>query len=379
MRKFDYIIIGTGASGLQLAWRMSKDAFFKDKKVLMIDKELDKGNDRTWCFWEKGKGEWEDILYKSWDSIYFGSQWFEKTIKVAPYQYKMIRSASYYQKLWEDIQNCSNFEFLKAEFLNLKDSGESVQVLTSQETFEAKKVFSSIFTKPLNKENNYPFLKQHFVGWFVKTQKPFFAPTVATFMDFRIPQNGNTRFMYVLPKNEHEALVEYTLFSEQLLEKSAYEKGIEDYLNAKGIEDYEIIEKEAGVIPMTSYKFHKKNTKNVLYIGTAGGWTKASTGYTFKNIEKKTLQLINYLKKKDDFSKFQKINKFWYKDLLMLKVLKDDNSYGEKLFSDLFRKNSIQQLFKFLDEESSNVEITKLMRSVDTKRFVKAILSMLFK
>jgi lycopene beta-cyclase len=32
---------------------------------------------------------------------------------------------------------------------------------------------------------------------------------------------------------------------------------------------------------MTCYPL-EKNTQRVLNIGTAGGWTKASTGYTFK-------------------------------------------------------------------------------------------------
>ena len=55
MNKYDYIIIGAGASGLLLADAMGNDSFFADKKILILDKEAKKTNDRTWCYWEKGK------------------------------------------------------------------------------------------------------------------------------------------------------------------------------------------------------------------------------------------------------------------------------------------------------------------------------------
>ena len=73
MTNYDYIILGAGASGLMLAYRMASDTFFDDKSILIIDKEKQKGNDRTWCFWENGEGEWDDILTKTWSKIYFGS------------------------------------------------------------------------------------------------------------------------------------------------------------------------------------------------------------------------------------------------------------------------------------------------------------------
>ena len=39
MQDYDYIIIGAGASGLMMAYRMSKDSFFDDKSILILDKE----------------------------------------------------------------------------------------------------------------------------------------------------------------------------------------------------------------------------------------------------------------------------------------------------------------------------------------------------
>jgi len=98
-------------------------------------------------------------------------------------------------------------------------------------------------------------------------------------MDFSVAQKGNCRFMYVLPTSETEALLEYTLFSQNLLPKTAYEEAIKEYLHKLGVTNYTITAREQGSIPMTTYDFTQHNSARILHIGTAGGWTKASTGY----------------------------------------------------------------------------------------------------
>ncbi len=379
MTTSDYIILGAGASGLLLAYRMSQDAFYDDKSILIIDKIKDKGNDRTWCFWESGAGEWDDVLHKRWENIYFGSDWLNKQIDILPYEYKMIRSASFYQKLWKTIDEKPNISFLQAEVSKVETLENGVIVHTNSETFKASKAFNSlIFNDEYKTQTKFPVLQQHFIGWFIKTETPQFDDSVATFMDFKIPQNGNTRFMYILPTSKTDALFEYTLFSEKLLEKSEYENAIKDYLKQKGIEDYIITETEIGSIPMTAYPFSKQNTQHILNIGTAGGWTKASTGYTFMNTTKKTKALVEFLKTESDVSKFVKRTKFWYYDLLMLDVLYGHNSFGAKMFSSLFKKTKVTTIFKFLDEESTLGEDLKVITSVPPKRFTQALFRRLF-
>ncbi|MGB3774526.1 MAG: lycopene cyclase, partial [Leeuwenhoekiella sp.] len=56
---FNYIILGAGLSGLGLAVKFISDPFFKDKKILLLDKEEKLKNDRTWCFWHRGDSEYE--------------------------------------------------------------------------------------------------------------------------------------------------------------------------------------------------------------------------------------------------------------------------------------------------------------------------------
>ena len=380
MTQLSYIILGAGASGLMLAYRMSQDSYFDDKSILIIDQVKDKGNDRTWCYWEEGEGEWDDLLSKKWPKVFFGSEDFTNTLDISPYTYKMIRSQKFYHKLLRSIEQKSNFIFVEDSVKKYSEVDNGVKVVTNKSTYFGLKLLNSIPDKTVyEKQQKYPVLKQHFVGWFIKTKTDCFDDSMATFMDFNIPQKGNTRFMYVLTIDKKTALFEYTLFSKDLLENSEYEDAIKDYLKEKKVTDFEILEKENGAIPMTSFKFQELNSKSILNIGTAGGWTKASTGYTFYNTSKKTKDLVIFLKKEDDLSMFARRTKFWFYDLLLLDVLANNNDKGSALFASIFKKVKVKTILKFLGEDSNIREDLKIITSVSPKPFILAIVKRFFK
>ncbi|MDG1760749.1 MAG: lycopene cyclase family protein [Flavobacteriaceae bacterium] len=379
-RAYDYIIGGGGASGLYLASVLADHPIYKDFKGLIIDPKTSYENDRTWCFWEKGLGAWDELIFKQWDTIKFKSDSLNKNVSINPFQYKMIRSKEVYSSLLERIKKHPNIEFCHEKIVHYSDEGVRVLVSTEHHTFSSKKMFSSILNWDLIKsQTKYPLLQQHFVGWFVKTSHPIFDKQKATFMDFSVSQKKNTRFMYVLPFSDSEALIEYTLFSKDLLSLEEYENSIDEYLVQMGAGEYSIAEKEQGSIPMTAFPFEKRNTKNILHIGSAGGWTKPTTGFTFKNIERKTNELSDFLEIRSDFSKFTKSNRFRFYDLLFLDVLHRYNEKGSMLFSKLFQKNSAQRIFRFLDEQSSIKEEVKLMRTMPTGLFILAFIRRLFR
>jgi lycopene beta-cyclase len=374
MSQYDYIITGSGASGLMLAYRMANDSFFDNSSILIIDKEKKNSDDRTWCFWENGEGEWDELLHKSWDKILFESNTYKNTIPLQSYAYKMLRSGVFYDKLWNFINTKNNIRFIEDTVVNIKGSEDGAIVETLKSKYFTTKLLNSIdLNKKYTLQKKYPVLLQHFCGWFIETDKISFDDSTATFMDFTVDQKRNTRFMYVLPISPNKALFEYTLFSKEVLTKEEYESELLKYLAIKSITEYTITEIEQGVIPMTSYKFWEQNSKNILHIGTVGGWTKASTGYTFKNTSKKTIQLIAFLKAENDFTHFRKKTRFWWYDLLLIDVLSSYNHLGSKLFSTLFKRNSLKNVFRFLDEETIFIEDLRIMLSMPPLRFIKAL------
>lgn len=390
IKHFNYIFTGSGLSALMTVYKMVLSGKFSDKSILLLDQNSKKTNDRTWCFWAKEETIWDSIIFKKWDSALFADENFKRDLALKPYQYNKIRGLDFYNFVFETLSKHSNISFLNEKVTDINELETHVFVGTEENRYTCDFLFNSIYTKAFaENQTNYPVLQQHFIGWFVKSEYEIFNPEQATFMDFSLEQRGNTRFMYVLPVSKTEALVEYTLFSEKLLPKEEYENEIQLYLKKLGTKNFEIIEKEQGSIPMTSYLFWKKNTKRVLNIGTAGGWTKASTGFTFRNSDKKSSELVEFLcapstplrmtSESIKMSSFHKKSRFWFYDLLLLDILYRHNELGSTIFSSLFRKGNPALIFKFLDEETNLIEDFQVILKCPKVPFIKALLRVIFK
>jgi lycopene beta-cyclase len=379
MQHYHYIFTGSGLSALMTVYELLLSGKFNDKSILLIDENTKKTNDRTWCFWDEDN-LFDEIALKKWNQAVFANEKFNRVLELTPYQYKKINGLDFYELILKKISEHKNIHFLNEKVVNFTELGNHCFVKTEQETFTCNKIFNSIYNpEVVTAQNKFPLIQQHFVGWFIKSKEAVFTPNCATFMDFSVEQKGNTRFMYVLPTSENEALLEYTLFSKDLLSKAAYESEIHKYIENLGITEYEILEKEQGNIPMTCYPFWKHNTKNIINIGSAGGWTKASTGYTFKSASKKSKALVQFLKSESDFTKFHKKDKFWFYDLLLLDILSSKNELGSKIFSSMFRSGNSTVIFKFLDEETSIWEDLQVIWKCPKMLFVKALFGRILK
>ena len=374
MKHFDYIFTGAGLSALMTVYKMVQSGTFKNTSILLLDENTKKTNDRTWCFWKTNDSVWEKSISKKWDSALFANEDFRRNLNLQPYDYNMVKGLDFYTQVFELLSKQENITFIHEKVLEIEESETIILVQSENESFSCYKLFNSIYNKhKAESQTKYPVLQQHFIGWFIKSEQPVFNSEQATFMDFSVEQKGNTRFMYVLPTSKTEALLEYTLFSHQHLKKEEYENEIKKYIENLGISNYEIVEKEQGSIPMTCYPFWKANTKNVINIGTSGGWTKASTGYTFKNSDKKSNELVAFLKRETDFTKFHKKTKFWFYDLLLLDILDRKNELGSHIFSSMFKKGNPSLIFKFLDEETSFIEDIQVILKCPKMLFIKAI------
>ncbi len=371
---YDYIILGAGLSGLGLALQLTEDPFFQDKKILLLDRQEKKEDDRTWCFWHRKDSPWEAIISKKWRKIGFKSADFKAEIPINPYTYNKIKASAYYELCFKRLQKSGQVTFKVEAVRDFKETATGVEVSTAAQTYNASKLFNSLLPPEILKDQKkHIVLNQHFIGWFIRTEKSVFDPETAIFMDFSIPQRGNTRFMYVLPTSPTEALVEYTLFSEELLPTETYENGIKDYLNDHKIDNYTITATERGCIPMTVFPFEKRNSKHIVNIGTAGGWTRASTGFTFSYTQKRTAELVDFLKENDDFRNWKTCDRYRWYDRLFLDVLYRKNGQGSFIFEAMFKNNPTDRIFRFLDGESSLTEDLKIIWNLPKKEFVRAL------
>ncbi|SHI31412.1 lycopene beta-cyclase [Mesonia phycicola] len=367
---FDYIIIGNGLAGLQLALAFNRDAYFKIKKIALLDKNLKNTNDKTWCFWEKNKGNWDHIVYKNWKEGNVITSAKKTEFKLDPYQYKMIRAIDFYQDAFSNLTSNPQFTFIQEEV----QETTGLQVITSEASYTANHIFDSrIPTAYFKKEDKHTRIYQHFKGWMIETKQPTFNTEKFTMMDYRLKWKDSTSFTYVLPISSTKAFIEYTFFTPFTTEEEIYNLQLKKYISEiLKIEDYKILETEKGIIPMTDFPFHTYNTSNLTKIGTAGGWVKASTGYSFKHTEKKVALILENLKNKHSVTKGLYSYKYQYFDKIFLKVLEQENNKGEWIFSQFYAKNSIKNIFKYLDEETTTLQDLKIMNSLFSSAFIKA-------
>jgi lycopene beta-cyclase len=370
---YDYVIAGAGAAGLSLLMHMIDCGKLQDKRILLIDKDPKKTNDRTWCFWEKEPGPFQTIVYKEWARLFFYSGGLSRELELAPYTYKLIRGLDFYTFCFEKIKQYPNIVFIQADIENIISDGEETSVLVNGKHIYAHYIFNSIlFQKPKLNPRQY-WLLQHFKGWVIEAEKPAFNKDSATLMDFRTSQARGTAFFYVLPFSSTTALVEYTVFSPQVFSESEYNASLKNYIEQQlKINGYTIKEKEFGVIPMTNYRFPKREN-NLINIGTAGGQTKGSSGYTFRNIQKHSSAIVKALVETEDpLSGIIEKKRFLFYDSVLLHILFQRKLEGKKIFTLLFTRNKTASVLQFLDNETSFAEELSIIKSLPVWPFLKA-------
>jgi lycopene beta-cyclase len=359
---FDIAIIGAGAAGLHLALAMRKEPFFEQKRILILDKSAKEQNDRTWCFWERGEGLWDHLLQQSWSK---GDFFYKETaipLTLSPYQYKMIRSIDFYNYAKQEIASSPIFHWKKEDVQSIQN-GTPIQINSKEAGYTADYVFDSRIPEEFNQTNDkYTRILQHFKGWIIRTKEDCFDPDRFTMMDFRLLWPNATSFTYVLPINKRKALVEFTLFSPGLLKMSDYENMLRRYISdVLKLHDFEIVEEEYGVIPMSDFPFEKYSEGNHIRIGTGGGWVKPSTGYSFKNCERNSRKIVLNLKKGTPANQDIISKKFRFYDSLFLDVLQRKNELGPSLFNIMYSKYPVQKIFSYLDEQTSFAEDLGIM------------------
>ena len=379
--KYDYIIAGSGCAGLSLLYRLLKTPLLQDKSILVIDQDHKESNDRTWCFWEKSPGLFESIVHAKWNKLEFLSTEFKKELNLESYTYKMIQGIDFYNFVINYAKKFKNVSFVQETINSIDNIDKKAVLKTTKNRYTANYIFNStnLFNPKINEQNS---LLQHFKGWIIKTEKPVFNPEIGRLMDFRVSQENGATFMYVLPTSTTEALVEYTLFSPRVLDKEVYTLELKKYIKEElEIDNYTLIHQEFGVIPMSLAKFEQNPKLNVINIGTSGGYTKASSGYTFQFIQKNIIEIINNLVEGNNIihpTSFK--NKYYqWTDRTLLDVLLSNKLTGKDVFTQMFQKVPVERILAFLGNESSFLEDLLIFKSFPVKPFLTSGVKQLLK
>jgi lycopene beta-cyclase len=363
MKRYDFIIIGAGASGLSLACYLAASPL-RDRSILIVDKSLHDPANRTWAFWEKEgtRTPFDGIALHSWRRLLVATPRRALALQTRPYRFKAIRSVDFYPYAHRRLSEFANIEFLEGAVDDVEESDDGARIRVEGNEYEGRWVFDSIFRLPeFHPAPGYQYLKMQIQGWEIETDRPAFDKQIATFLDFRTPQPsrqhaGGLHFLYVLPYHEQYALVEHVACipaNERLMREREEEQILKNYIERTlGITGYTVVREEQGVNPMTNYPFPRRRSRHVMAIGIAGGMLKPSTGFAFARIQRDSEAIVRSLLKHGH--PFDVPRTEWpyrlFEPLMLWAMARRGEMVGS-LLGILFKVGRTHRILDFLDEQ----------------------------
>jgi lycopene beta-cyclase len=362
---------------LSLAYHLVRSPLC-DCSILIVEKEAKDQNDRTWCFWTDRPTLFDDIVYRSWSQLQVLGEHEASTLDLHTYRYKMIRGIDFYRFARQTLSVYPHVEFLQGKVERIEGGDQEARVLIDGQSYTGRWVFDSLFNwaefKP--DQAHYHSLKQQFKGWEIETPGKAFNPQVATFFDFRTPQEQGMHFFYVLPFSECHALVESVLCTTAPLSWEACEQALSVYLDTVlSIKAYSIRREERGMSPLTDRPFPRRIGRRIMSIGTLGGRIKPSTGYAFIRMQEDSSAIVrSLLRVGHPFSVPPGPRRYRFFDSVMLEIMAHHGERIQPIFTALFEHNPAERIFHFLNERASLWENLLMAPSLPPQLLLQALL-----
>jgi len=365
----DLALVGMGGAGLTVlhalaiaAGRMGPSTGRRWTVALCddLDRLTDRPDDRTWCFWDRFDGPRGDqsdhnpatpALSATWRHLAVVSPSATLDLDLDPLRYAMLRAPDYYALVAAEVDRAGPWlETVRLPAADdVRDGAEAASVHTVRGDVRAKWVFDSRPAPPSRRP--VTSLLQHFRGVVVRAD-PAVLPRVPLLMDFRTaqPEHGLS-FGYCLPFEPERALVEYTEFSPAVLDDAAYAAALGGYVDrVLDGATHEIEHVEQGVIPMTDAPYPRRAGLRVMRIGTAGGATRPSTGYTFRAMQRQAAHIVEALvADRVPVPPRPYPARHRFMDAVMLRALDGHHISGPDFFVRLFGRNPPVRVLDFLD------------------------------
>ncbi|MFT7389404.1 MAG: lycopene beta-cyclase [Candidatus Endobugula sp.] len=273
----DIAIIGGGSAGITLAAKL------RNCSAAVVEPRTPAERDCSWALWADGhqqkqfasaaKGSW-----RQWRLIDHDTEVLHSSDH---YRYTSLSSAQYMTQCESEL--CEGVDLVRAAAHDIVAAGKGGSFTAAGQHYKAAQLYDS--RPPKMAEAS---LKQHFLGWEIRTKAAIDKPDVATLMDFRVDQSRGLHFIYMLPFSDRRLLIESTMISHQLEDKGWYRQAIEQWLCDQSIEIEEKLGEEAGIIPMQTVI---PVDAAIASIGAASGAIRLSSGYAFTGIQAQVSQL----------------------------------------------------------------------------------------
>jgi lycopene beta-cyclase len=376
--RYAHVILGAGCAGLSLCYYLLEHGV--EGPILIMDRKETFTDDRTWCFWDVEETPFSGRAVRSWSSWVVRADGREILHTTDRYPYLCLTGEDFYEAALEKISAAGNVTVrLGEEVLACEESDGDVRVTTTGGSYRAGRVFDgrglpagSPAFEAMRRDGRW--ISQQFLGLRLRARSPVFDPSVCTLMDFSVDQDRGLRFAYVLPFDEHEALVENVYLSRDGAPPDVHREEISAYLSDRyGLSDgdYEIDGEERGDIPMVTSRLSNGAEGRVVGIGTLGGDTRPSTGYAFLRVQRHCRALAASVT--GDGDGWGRVHPWRYGvlDRVFLRLLRERPGMCPAIYARMFAGVPPAPLVRFLTETSSPIDDAGLIGALPKAVFLR--------
>jgi lycopene beta-cyclase len=362
--RYEAVIAGGGLAGLSLAVRL-------EAPILVVD---DPGAPRVarWGFWSRSPGALDAAISQRFRTIRWYAHRSAQSMPTGSATYNVVRRADLERVAGELLAERPRVVRVEGRVESIRSAGDHAEVVvdgtavTASWAFDARGGVGPDGAGP-------PDARLAFAGWEVATARPAFDPDAVTLFDFRTPQRGTPRFLYVIPDGSTRALVELVAFvprSSAAPSTQDIRGDLASYLD--GV-DYTVEHSEAAVVPLRTRPPDRVDGR-VVRIGARGGLIKATTGYAFQRIQADSAAIAESLRRYGHPCAGRR-SRWRHRalDALLLRALDRDPALLETTFERLFAGNPADRVLRFLDERSGVRDELALIASLPARPFLAAL------
>lgn len=377
---FDIAIIGGGCAGLSLCYYLSQ--LNLNLNIVIIDQRPNYSDDKTWTFWQHkaNRHPHEDIISRRWSRWYFSDSLNTVEQHAEQYEYCLIRSIDYYQKMLNIIQHDKRFKlFMNNTYQNHRydEAKQCHSITTNNQTIEAKIIVNTLPNMQILKNAQ---LHQVFYGCEVRSADSLFDSSRIGLMTRMQSNERLFEFTYLIPYSATTALIETTHFSLDFIDP--------DSLQSRCLEEIaklapnSIIERtEKGILPMgITRPDSQRKLPNYYDLSQSSGTLRSSSGYGFNRIQQKTQSLARSLFNDQPADVANTMSNTSttitsFLDAIFLKVLSKNITLAPSLFMKMGSSLRGDDFAGFMSEEYTLSRILNVIKAMPKQVFIREALS----
>jgi len=374
---YDVVILGAGCSGLSLCLALLEHG--ATGPILLVDSRIEYRDDRTWSFWDVEPTRFTHLARARWTTWRVSTATDQVRSSTLSTPYVSLAANDFYRYVLGRLAEYPNVRFLTGEdVVGYSEIPDGLEVAMTRFRVRGTQLVDSRGLRLTRGERDgiarySTWVPQKFVGWHLVSSRPVFHADECVLMDFDVDQTRGLRFGYVLPVSPNEALVENVYLADVPVTEAEHRAELESYVESRfGLEpgDYEILGDERGYIPMTDHVFTQRPMPRVSVIGTLGGATRPSTGYTFLRIQRSSDETaLRLLGDSPDDGRIH-TSRISMLDRVFLRFLMDHPERAPLVFARMFARVPADSLVRFLSDRSGPIDIARLILALPKRWFL---------